>query len=88
MDTDKTSYKKKKKLKRNPDQILFTFKTQQSAKNTSFLQNESTNIKKQSTHAFFDQKVKAHTPTFILFVKLCKKPKKKKKGKTLAVLLQ
>lgn len=57
MDIDETSYKKKKKnekkKKRNPDRILFTFKTQQSAKNTSFLQNESTNIKKQRAHMPF-----------------------------------
>lgn len=40
--------------KRNPDWILFIFNTQQSAKNASFLQNESTNIKEtKSTHALF-----------------------------------
>lgn len=68
MDIDDVIQKKKEwKKKRNPDRILFTFKTQQSAKNTSFLQNESTNIKKQRAHMpfFSDRKVKAHTPTFI-----------------------
>lgn len=45
-------------------------------KNTSFLQKwKYKHHETKSTHAFFsDQKVKAHTPTFILFVKLCKKP--------------
>lgn len=36
---------------------------------------------------FWSKKVKAHSPTFILFVKLCKKPIKKKKM-TLALFLQ
>lgn len=36
---------------------------------------------KEHTCLFSDQKkVKAHSPTFILFVKLCKKPIKKKKN--------
>lgn len=61
-------------------------------KNTFFFfsQNESTNIKKQRAHMpfFWSKKVKAHSPTFILFVKLCKKPIKKKKKMTLALFLQ
>lgn len=70
MDINKT------RKKRNPDQILFTFKNITKCQNTSFLQNESTNIKKQRAHMpfFLIQKSQAHTPTFILFVKLCKKP--------------
>ena len=64
MDIDDVIQKKKRKeneKKRNPDRILFTFKTRQSAKNTSFffLQNESTNIKKQ----------RAHMPYFFLIEK-------------------
>lgn len=78
---------KKKKKKWNPDRILFTFKTRQSAKkHILFAKWKYKHQETKSTHAFFsDQKVKAHTPTFILFVKLCKKPIKKKM--TLAVLL-
>lgn len=80
--------KKKRKInswkKWNPDRILFTFKTQQKCQKTHFFfsQNESTNIKKQRAHMpfFWSKKVKAHSPTFILFVKLCKKPIKKKKN--------
>lgn len=62
MDIDDVIQKKTKE-KRNPDRILFTFKTQQSAKNTSFLQNESTNIKKQRARMpfFWSKSQSSHT---------------------------
>lgn len=54
--------------KRNPDLILFNFNMWQSAKNTSFFKETSTDIQEtKSTHALiFWSKVKAHTPTFML----------------------
>lgn len=53
-----------------------TNKTKKKTNKHTFCKNKSTNIGKQGAHMpfFTDQKVKAHTQTFILFVKLCKKP--------------
>lgn len=65
MDIDETSYKKKEGI---PDRILFTFKTQQSAKNTSFLQNESTNIKKQEHTCLFSDLKSQSSHTNIHFI--------------------
>jgi len=74
----------KKKYRKKKESWLNSvhYKTQQSAKNTSFLQNESTNIKKQRAHMpyFSDRKSQSsHTNIHFIFVKLCKKPIKIKK---------
>lgn len=90
MDINKTSYKKRKekkineKKKWNPDRIQFTFKTQQSAIKHILYAKMKVQTLRNKAHTclfFLIKKVKAHSPTFILFVKLCKKPISKKKKK-------
>lgn len=79
MDIDNVIQKKKKNEKKG---ILIEFcsfflHTTKSAKNTSFFAKWKYKHQRNKEHTcliFLIEKVKAHTPTFIVFVKLCKKP--------------
>lgn len=77
MDIDNVIQKKKKRMKKG---ILIEFCSllthNKVPKTHPFCKKKVQTSKKQRAHMpyFSDRKVKAHTPTFILFVKLCKKP--------------